>query len=220
MHKRLSQVHSVICWVNISLLIEELVMKKLVGVLFVIVIAAAKLTFAQNNDQIPKGWYKAGNNPSGYEMGIDSSTFQSGHSSAYIKAINSQANQFGTLLQTINAENYLGKRLRLSSYIKSQDVAGFGAMWMRVDGENNKQLELDNMYNREIKGNTDWTKYDIVLDVPSNSKSITFGVLLSGTGEVWFDNFKLDKVDNSVPLTITTKENKFPDKPINLDFEK
>lgn len=220
MHKQFSQICPAIFGVNISLLIEELVMKKLVGVLLVIVISAVNLAFAQNNDHIPKGWYKAGNNPSGYEMGIDSLTFQSGHSSAYIKAINPQPNQFGTLLQPINAENYLGKRLRLSGYIKSQDVTGFAAMWMRVDGNDNKQLELDNMYNREIKGNTGWTKYDIVLDVPSNSKSITFGVLLSGKGEIWFDNFNLEEVDKNVPVTNTTKENKLPDKPINLDFEK
>ena len=91
-------------------------------------------------------------------------------------------------------------------------------MWMRIDGESNKLLGFDNMQDRAIKGNTDWNKYVIVLDVPVSSKTILFGVLLTGEGKVWFDNFELKEVDKSVQLTNRRKENR-RSKPINLDFE-
>jgi hypothetical protein len=122
-------------------------------------------------------------------------------------------------MQTISAENYLGKRLQLSGYIKSEDIKGWSGIWMRIDGENNQQLGFDNMQDRAIKETTGWQKYYIVLDVPSNSKTINYGVLLDGEGMVWFDNFKIDEVDKNIPVTNLMKENTLSNKPINLDFE-
>ena len=194
-------------------------MKKIIGALFVIAIVVITLLIANNNNQIPKGWFPAGSNPSEYEMGIDNTTFQNGHSCAYIKSKAPKENEFGTLMQTISAENYLDKRLQLSGYIKSEDIKGWSGMWMRIDGENNQKSEFDNMQGRAIKGTTDWKKYEIVLDVPSSSKKINYGVLLTGEGKVWFDNFKMEEVDKSVPVTNLRKENKLPSQPINLDFE-
>ncbi|NCQ12308.1 MAG: hypothetical protein GW809_09255 [Bacteroidetes bacterium] len=122
-------------------------------------------------------------------------------------------------MQTISADNYLGKRLKLSGYIKTEDVEKSSGMWMRIDGFNQEQLGFDNMKGREIKGNSDWNKYEIVLDIPSNSMSINYGVLLAGNGKVWFDNFQIEEVDKSVETTNIIKENKLPNEPVNLDFE-
>ena len=194
-------------------------MKKLIGAFAVITIILTTFIIANIGDQIPKGWFAAGSNPTGYEMGIDNTSFEEGHSCAYIKSKTSKENEFGTLMQTISAENYLGKRLQLSGYVKSEDVTGWSGIWMRIDGENNQQLGFDNMRDRTIKGTTDWKKYEIVLDIPTNSKTINYGVLLGGNGKVWFDNFKLDEVDKSVQVTNLIKENKFPSQPVNLNFE-
>ncbi|MGB5849657.1 MAG: hypothetical protein WBH40_14280, partial [Ignavibacteriaceae bacterium] len=159
-------------------------------------------------------------NPSEYEMGVEPSTFQNGQLSAYVKSKSPKENEFGTLMQTVGAEKYLGKRLQLSSYIKSEDVKGWCGMWMRIDAENKTQLGFDNMQNRSIQGTTDWTRYDIVLDIPLNSKSINFGILLGGEGKVLVDNFNFEEVDKSVEVTNMLKENKLSTEPINLDFEK
>ena len=194
-------------------------MKKIIAALFVIAVLITVLIIANYNNKIPNGWFPAGSNPSEYEMGIDNSTFQNGEACAFIKSKSPKENQFGTLMQTISAEYYLGKRLMLSGYIKSEDVEGWSGMWMRIDGESNQQVGFDNMFDRAIKGTTDWKKYQIVLDIPSNSKTINYGVLLNGDGEVWFDNFELKEVDKNVPLTSLKKENKIPSQPVNLDFE-
>ncbi len=194
-------------------------MKNLVFSLTAILLVVSIYLTAKNYNSIPKGWFPSGSNPSEYEMGIDNSIFQNGHSCAYIKSKNPKENEFGTLMQTIDAKNYLSKRLQLSGYVKSKDIKGWSGIWMRIDGKEKQQLGFDNMQDRAIKGTTDWKKYDIVLDVPANSKSINYGVLLSGQGEVWFDNFQLNEVEKNVNLTNMTKENKLPDKPINLNFE-
>jgi hypothetical protein len=66
-----------------------------------------------------------------------------------------------------------------------------------------------------VKGNTEWTKYEIVLEVPETTKNIAFGALLHGTGQIWFDNLNFEVADNSVPSTKKPKE-----EPTNLNFEK
>jgi hypothetical protein len=59
----------------------------------------------------------------------------------------------------------------------------------------------DGMRSRPIRGTTDWTRYEIVLDVPRAAPFISFGVSLVGGGHVWFDDFRFDAVDASVPTT-------------------
>jgi len=61
--------------------------------------------------------------------------------------------------------------------------------------------------------------YEIVLDIPENSTTINYGVLLGGNGKVWFDSFELKEVDKNVPVTNLKKESKLPSQPVNLDFE-
>ena len=193
-------------------------MKKIIGAVIVVVFIFAIVIIANNNYKIPDGWYPAGSNPNEYKMGVDNTIFQNGQSCAYIKSKNPKSNEFGTLMQSISAENYLEKRLQLSGYIKSENVEEWSGMWMRIDGESNKRLGFDNMQDRAIKGTTDWNKYEIVLDVPVSSKTILFGVVLTGEGKVWFDNFELKEVNKSVQVTNQRKENRRT-KPINLDFE-
>ncbi len=189
----------------------------------VLLLAAASVIsiylFANNNTTLPDGWFAAGSKPAEYEMGADNSIYQSGKSGAFIKSKNPGTNDFGTLMQSISAENYLDKRLRLSGFIKSKDINGWSGMWMRIDGDNGKELGFDNMGTRPIKGTTDWKQYEIVLDVPANSKTINYGVLLGATGEVWFDNLKLEVVDKNVPVTSHAKEMNLSKEPVNMDFE-
>ena len=71
------------------------------------------------------------------------------------------------------------------------------------------------MHDRPVKGNTEWTQYDIVLEVPYNASNIAFGALLNGTGQIWFDNIDFEVAGDSIPSTGKPK-----DKPDNLDFEK
>jgi hypothetical protein len=72
---------------------------------------------------------------------------------------------------------------------------------MRVDGERGQRLGLDNMQNRPIKRTTDWTKYEIVLEVPVNSIALTFGVVLAGKGEVWADDLRIEVAGPDVPTS-------------------
>ncbi len=164
---------------------------------------------------VPKGWIKAGSEPKKYEMSVEKGAGQDGKNAATIKSIDKKISGFGTLMQNCLPDKYLGKRVKMSGYIKSKDVVNWAGLWFRVDEKDSKKpLAFDNMKDRSIKGTTEWQKYEIVLDVPANSSNLAYGALLGGTGQIWFDNLKFEIVDESTPVT-----GQKPSEPQNLNFE-
>jgi hypothetical protein len=158
----------------------------------------------------------SGSKPAEFEAGLDAEHAHEGQASAFLKNKQSSVDGFGTLMQSIRALQYRGKRVRLSGLVNSKGVEGWAGLWMRVD-QGKDMVAFDNMQSRPIKGTTDWQRYDVVLDVPSEATGISFGILLAGTGEVWLSGAKFDVVGTDVPVT-TPGDNNLPEKPVNLDF--
>jgi hypothetical protein len=172
----------------------SLAMKRIVAPGILIIGAAA---LAQG--QVPKGWQARGVTPQAYEIRIDLAVYHAGTTSGSIKSKTS-APKTGILMQSIKADNYLGKRVRLSGYVKGKGVDTYAGLWLRVDGDG-EVLGYDNMQNRPIRGTTGWKKYEIVLDVPESSVNIAFGTILVGTGQIWMDDLQLDVVGQDVRTT-------------------
>jgi hypothetical protein len=173
------------------------------------------------SDEIPKGWFKAGNMPASYKFGIDNIVFKSGNKSTVIESIDKNIDGFATIMQTCSASGFLGTKIKMTGYIKSENVADWAGMWLRVDsGTEGEFLSFDNMQDRPIKGNSDWTKCEIILDVPAGSSTLNFGALISGTGKIWFDNISFQILSTlSKEVAKDLKEILVPEKPANLDFE-
>ena len=86
-------------------------------------------------------------------------------------------------MQTIKADDYRGKRVRLRGHVKTDGVERV-QLWMRLDSGRG-MLGFDNMDARPIRGTTEWAAYDVVLDVPEDAAGIAYGIILAGTGRVW-----------------------------------
>lgn len=127
---------------------------------------------------------------------------------------------FGTLMQSFQAGEYQGKRVRLRAFTKSEGIEDWAGLWMRVDKDMGRIVAFDNMEDRPIKGTTSWHRYDLVLDVPSDADDIAFGVLLAGTGKIWLNDVEFEVVGSDVPTTGRGPQSKhLGDKP-KLGFEK
>ena len=176
---------------------------------------------------MPAGWIKSGSQQKSYEMGIDIGKGKNGKNAATIKSIDAKIDGFGSLVQESKPGKYLGKRVKMTCHVKTENVTAWAGLWFRVEQCGSEQAPaFDNMRDRPIKGTTDWTKYEIVLDVSQNAIQLTYGVMLNGTGQIWFDNMTFEVVDNTVKLTgiqppvVKTERPPMVDEPINLDFEK
>lgn len=172
--------------------------------------------------EIPAGWFKSGSEPESYDMGIEKGAGLVGKNAATIKSKGEKIAGFGTLMQCLVSNKYLGKRIRLAGLIKTKNVAGKACFWLRVQQSNSQHsLSFDNMHDRPIIGTTDWKKYEIVLDVPANASKISYGALIRGTGQIWFSDLVFEVVDSSVPTTGKKIEKmELNTEPTNLDFDK
>jgi hypothetical protein len=156
-------------------------------------------------------------------MSHDRTGAHGGNVCAYLKSVVAETGGFGTLMQTFKADEYRGKRVWMSGYVKAKDASDWAGLWMRVDGARKDEiLAFDNMQDRAIKGTIDWKKYEIVLDVPENSEMVAFGLLLSGKGQVWMDDLQFEVVGKDVPTTGRTTAGAASGAaktPLNLNFE-
>ena len=86
--------------------------------------------------------------------------------------------------------NFNGSKITASCWLKTRDVTNAAQMWLRIDDANGKLLDIIN-YPVQLKGTTDWQRYEKTINLPEDAKVIYFGFLLVGKGKVWADDFSL-----------------------------
>ncbi|MFK7931439.1 MAG: hypothetical protein AB8H79_24890 [Myxococcota bacterium] len=163
--------------------------------------------------ETPEGWFIAGSDRTAYESDVVDES-RDGGKSARLRTVEGKRNKgFGTLMQTMKPTGYAGNRVQMTAWIKSDGVKDWAGMWLRVDGPGKGHSAFDNMGDRRIVGDTEWTRYSIVLDVDPGATNIAYGVLLSDGGTVWMDDVEFDVVDESVPVTAETQTRYEPENP-------
>ena len=134
------------------------------------------------------------------------------------------------LTQRFLADQFIGKRIRFTAYVKTNQVNGWAGLWMRVDTIDKHAWAFDDMEDYAIEGTTDWEQYQIVLDVPEDGAVIYLGAHLYGRGQVWMDDCTFEVVGDDVPVSDGTRmRGGYPRVysipqfmeyiPLNLDFE-
>jgi hypothetical protein len=177
---------------------------------------AAKIEGLGPKLKLPDGWIISGGSPEVYRLGLDPEL----PGVVKIEAAEPpQRGGFATLMQSIDASDYIGKGLRFTAELRTRN-AGKGCLWMRIDpARGDRHIRFDNMMFRKtngaLQGDVDWVERSVVLDVPKEAHSIHYGMLLNGPGELWARNLRVDEVDPSV-ATIT--ETNYPRRPTNLEF--
>ncbi|MBO0790612.1 MAG: bifunctional nuclease family protein [Ktedonobacteraceae bacterium] len=121
----------------------------------------------------------------------------------------------------IQADSYRGQRLRMVAYIKAEDVASatlsLTVSAPPIDPEDQFPADYTTQNHQPIKGTCDWTRHELVIDIPNDASTIMSIFRLENKGRVWLDGFRFEVVDKSVPLTGTWLVLP-PRKPLNSDF--
>jgi hypothetical protein len=144
---------------------------------------------------MPSGWF----NSEGYVSRV-STAYETqvvarlaGGMGACVVFRNYQAHEdeFGSLMQRCPAHHLVGRRLRFQGEVKTKGVQEWAGLWLRADGVQMPALFFDNMHQRPIRGTTDWTLYAIDAQLPQGTAWLNYGIVLSGRGAIWADNFRL-----------------------------
>jgi len=141
--------------------------------------------------------------------------------------------------QMIPAKNYQGKRIQLTSYIKSENLTRDAGVFLLVNHPSFSDSSLlallgqksgtgDLLDKKGIQGTNDWKPLTVTIDVPNDAEFVTISVLLRGAGKIWLDDFSIKAVGQDVPVSYEIKPEKdsipppvffLLKEPINLDFE-
>jgi hypothetical protein len=163
---------------------------------------ATSAAHAAEIGEAPQPWFKNGAKPAVEQCGggVDTALEASGTTNLTLKCDTTVAGFVG-VMQRLPPDTYRNTRVRFSALVKTENVEGWGGLWMRVDDVDKPGASFDNMQDRPIKGTSDWTPYSVVLDASANAQGVYFGTLMSGKGQLWIRDWRLEIVGADVPST-------------------
>jgi C-terminal processing protease CtpA/Prc len=123
---------------------------------------------------------------------IDKEIKHSGQQSLCIeRSLTDTATQFTPLSVQIPAD-FDGKQLRISGWIKTENVKGRAQLWINIVDQAGANLQLVNYPSPPgISGSSDWTEYTTTVPLPFDADKIYFGFSLIGTGKCWADDLEI-----------------------------
>jgi len=153
-----------------------------------------------------RAWHQSFTSAHDYPMTTDSATTHDGSPSicfAYAGPENAAGKSFawfGHDLRYPETERYLGHTVRLSGWIKTENVTGHVQPQIRplvrATQKNSKRLANDSMVqDNSLRGTLNWTPFSLTCDIPKNTGHIETSFIFWGGGKVWIDT-------NSLELTI------------------
>lgn len=161
---------------------------------------------------LPKGWVRPWSENSSRhiygaraEVGADYGIAHSGRASVFIRHYPDAEYSGINIVQLIRAAAFKGKRVRLSAHMKTRNIgrsslSDAAALTISCDGGPPRFVFAAQEH---IVKAPKWRPVTIVMDVPSDATLLEFGISLWGGGEVWADDFEIETVSRSVPLTHT-----------------
>lgn len=146
----------------------------------------------------PDGWWVAQHaGPVSYAFSVDAGIKRSGERS--LKVENIGAEPFGSIYQKLAAAPYRDKTLRVSGWIRTEDVkgnrmgAGVGLKLHAV--RSGYAVKFVQMKKDAVRGTTDWTRYELALRIPADAEDVEVGLTMYGPGIAWLDDVAVDVIE-------------------------
>lgn len=84
-------------------------------------------------------------------------------------------------------EKFKGTHIRVTVWMKSSGVSGGSGVWIRGFGASGKPADEVQRGHRPLRGTTDWKQYTGEMDVPEDATTLSWGIVMNGTGKIWLD---------------------------------
>ena len=107
------------------------------------------------------------------------------------------ADSFGNLMQSVPAESYRLRRIRMRGAMRVANPRTRVQMWLRVDRTDRSMAFLENSANNPVTS-TEWVDREIQADVPDDAGSIQIGFLVFGNDAVWADDVRFETIGEIV----------------------
>jgi hypothetical protein len=184
--------------------------------LLAMLLLAAVAHGAKIDPNFPEGWQKmGGGGPDRMrgrcDVGVDKKLAKKGQKNMTVRC-DEAIPGFGGLTQGFAADEFRGKRARFSARLMTNNlydingVDGVGSLWLRVEGDRPADILIaENLRDRGLKNDTDWTYVDAVMDIPREAGRIRIGFWMQGRGQIWISDVRFEVVDPEVLVNIGTR---------------
>lgn len=144
---------------------------------------------------LPNGWFNSSGYVDGvstkYEINVVERPDAGNGSCVIFQNLSATKDEFGSLMQRCPAKFLAGKVVKLEGELKTKNVEQWAGLWLRADGIDEPTLYFDNMHKHRLHGTNSWKKYIIDAPLPKETAWLNYGIVLSGKGTIWADNFRL-----------------------------
>lgn len=146
-------------------------------------------------DRPPPGWYVYPER-AGYKALATHDGCQSAPSCGILFAPPETPASGGAIVQTVDATQYRGKTVRLRAWVRLASSAPDDVAHLFIQDRNDLRA-------REIRGQ-EWAEYDAIRPIDPASSTMSFGLMLNGTGSARIERVRLDIVPDgeAMPLSV------------------
>ena len=122
---------------------------------------------------LPKNWMSGG---AGFVFSLDSLDKQKGKFSLKTEISANPNAVAGGFTGRLPLETFAGQSVEYKGWIKTKEIkSGYAGLYLRVMGNNGVTLNYDNMSDRGLTGNNNWTQVSIKMDIRKDATNILFG---------------------------------------------
>ncbi len=140
-----------------------------------------------------------------FQVGIDPSTKREGGTGAPAVIIQSTTKEWGkngSALRTIPTLSLIGHRIRFSAWLKTENLANWAGLRLLAGDTAGRVYAHDDISgDYPLVGTNDWTRREIVCDIPEGCTILRIGMSQYGAGKMWMDDAQIEIVGNDVPTT-------------------
>jgi hypothetical protein len=153
---------------------------------------------------VPKDWMLRGTGPQNYDVRSDKAEVLSGQASVrFVSRKQDIPNtEFGSLIQTVIADPWLGKRVVFTVNWKPKGFRQDVQLWVQALDASRVVIAYNEVLSRYAK--EQWQRSSVALDVPWSATEIVYGVNMRGTGQINIDGARFDVVDKSIDINART----------------
>ncbi len=175
--------------------------------------ASAANLDGENDDLGP--WFVTGSAQSDYALRQVSDVVHGGKRALHLSPKAAVPDGYGVALQHVTSKPWLGKRVRISAFIQTENVVARGDFWARAQGADSPPDGPGLSWaTTALKPTSAWARYVLVLDIPMSAVALQFGAGIQGPGQLWIDDVTLEPVSRSTP-----RAPELPTAPRNASFE-
>jgi carboxyl-terminal processing protease len=149
-------------------------------------------------------WALTGSDRTGYVL--DAAGWVTGADGATLtlRSTSAAGKGFGAATGRLRADTLIRRRVRISAEITTIDVVGSASLWIRADG-GMQTVAFDNGADQALQGTTGPRHMDLTVSVPNAATTLTFGLLLNGTGQATARNVRIEAgpiIATNTPLAV------------------